>query len=105
MISSRISCASACSFLSERFLRSSGPSMSHLVELVRGHGAALSGVSLAVAAVGAVFLIARPAHHPQVAPRPPDHGLSYTTVDYTAADARSAFRAQGIAIDSRSQTP
>jgi hypothetical protein len=75
------------------------------VDLVRGHPVAASIVALAVAAVGAVFLFARPAYHPYVMPGPPDHGLSYTTVAYDTADARRAFAAQGIALTRRSQGP
>jgi hypothetical protein len=77
----------------------------HSVDLVRGHVVAVSIVALAVAAVGAVFMFARPAYHPYVIPAPPDHGLSYTTVAYSAGDARRAFAAQGIALTARSQLP
>jgi hypothetical protein len=75
------------------------------VDLVRGHPVAASIVALAVAAVGAVFVFARPAYRPYVMPTPPDHGLAYTTVVYGAADARRAFAAQGIALTPRSQGP
>ena len=65
----------------------------------------MSIVALAAAAVGAVFLIARPAYRPRAAVMPTDHGLPYTTVAYSAADARTAFAAEGIALAARSQTP
>jgi hypothetical protein len=72
------------------------------VGLVRGHLAVVSVVALAAAAVGAVFVFARPAYHPHVTPEPPDHGLPYTTVSYSAADAQRAFAAEGIALTPRS---
>jgi hypothetical protein len=75
------------------------------VDLVRGHIVAASVVALVAAAVGAVFLLAWPAYHPHVNAAPPDTGLSYTTVEFSAADVRSAFKAQRIALTARSQTP
>jgi hypothetical protein len=77
----------------------------HSVDLVKGHLVGVSIVALAASAVGAVFLFARPAYQPYVIPPPPDHGLSYTTVTYNAADARRAFKAEGIALTVRSQLP
>ena len=67
----------------------------------------LSGlvVVLSVAAVGAFFAFARPAYHPESPPAPPDHGLPYTKVSYTAAEAKRAFAAEGIALTLRSQQP
>jgi hypothetical protein len=75
------------------------------VGLFKRHVIAVSIVSVAVATVGAVFAFARPAYHPYVIPPPPDHGLTYTTVDYNAADARRAFKAEGIALVLRSRHP
>jgi hypothetical protein len=81
------------------------PADAQSVDLLREHVVASSVVALAAVALGIVFLFARPAYHPHAAATPPDHGLSYTTVAYSAADARSAFKAQGIALTTRSQTP
>jgi hypothetical protein len=75
------------------------------VDLVRGHLAVVSIVGLAIAAVSGVFLFARPGYQPRVTPNPPDHGLSYTVVTYSAADARRAFAGTGIALTARSQSP
>jgi hypothetical protein len=36
---------------------------------------------------------------------PPDHGLSYTTVSYSPADARRAFATEGITLTPRSHGP
>ena len=61
------------------------------------HVIAVAIVFAAVAATAAVFAFARPAFRPYVMPPPPG-GLPYTKVTYTAADARRAFAAAGIAL-------
>lgn len=71
------------------------------VRLVRGHLLAVGIVVAAVTAVGTFFAVARPTYEREVQPGPPDHGLPYTVVSYTAADARSAFAAEGIVLTPR----
>jgi hypothetical protein len=73
-----------------------------IVRLIRPHVAV---VAVAIAATAAVFAFARPAYHRRVEPAPPDHGLRYTHVAYTAADARRAFAAEGVALIPRWRLP
>jgi hypothetical protein len=75
------------------------------VDFLRSHLLAAGIVAVAVAAAGAVLAFARPTAHPYVIPPPPDHGLPYTVVSYTAADVRRAFAAEGIRLTPRSQFP
>jgi hypothetical protein len=59
-------------------------------------GAALPVVLLA--------LLLRPASGHQPLAAPPDHGVPYSKATFTAAAARRAFAAAGIALSSRSRT-
>ena len=65
---------------------------------LRVHPLSVVVVSLGVVAVAGVFTFARPTHHPHVLPPPPDAGLPYTHVSYTARDARRAFADTGIEL-------
>lgn len=70
---------------------------------LRLHPAPTAIVVAAVAATGAVFAFARPAYHPHVEPKPSDHGLSYTRVRWTAADAERAFAAEHVRLVARAR--
>jgi hypothetical protein len=63
------------------------------------HVVAVAVVLFAVLAMGCVFVFARPTYKPYVMPPPPDAGLPYTHVSYSAADAKRAFAAAGIKIE------
>ena len=66
---------------------------------------------LLFALLGAAFplvllaLLLRPASDIRPLAAPPDHGLPYSTATFTAAAARRAFAASGIALSARSRTP
>jgi hypothetical protein len=74
------------------------------VAFLRLHLLAVAIVVAAVAAAGSVLAFARPGYHPYVIPEPPDHGLQYTRVSYTIADARDVFAAEGIRLTPRSHS-
>jgi hypothetical protein len=75
------------------------------MSLLRAHQLAIAVVAVALAAVGAVFVFARPTYHPYVIPGKLDNALPFTAVSYTAADARRAFAAEGIRLTERSKSP
>lgn len=52
----------------------------------------------------AVFGVVRSNGDHSAQAAPPGHALPYTTVSYTAADARRAFKAAGIVLTFRSQS-
>jgi hypothetical protein len=62
---------------------------------------ALVGAAVPVAAMA---LLLKPAAGPRSLPSPPDSVLPYTKVSFTAANARRAFRAEGIVLSHRSRT-
>jgi hypothetical protein len=64
----------------------------------RSHLVSVAVIAAAVAVVAGVFVFALPSPHPYVMPPPPDAGLPYTTVSYSAADAQRAFAAVGIKL-------
>jgi hypothetical protein len=66
---------------------------------VSRHVVAVAVVLFAVVAMGGVFVFAHPTYKPYVMPPPPDAGLPYTHVSYSAADAKRAFAAVGIEIE------
>ena len=65
--------------------------------LLRGHFIAVFIVALGVAATAAAFTVARPEHRKEVMVAP-NQELPYTEVEFTAADARRAFAAEGITL-------
>ena len=73
------------------------------MRVLREHLAAVAIVVVAVAATGTYFAVASAGYRRHVAQPPRDSGLPYTVVSYTAADARRAFAAEGIALTPRSR--
>lgn len=69
---------------------------------LRGHVVAVLVVALGVAAIAAVFTVARPEHRKEVT-LAPDQVLPYTDVPFTAADARRAFAAENISLVPRNR--
>jgi hypothetical protein len=75
------------------------------MNVLRQHVVAMLVVLATAAAIGALFAFARPAYHRPADAAPPDHGLRYTRVTYTAADALQAFAKEGIDLVVRSKLP
>jgi hypothetical protein len=62
-------------------------------------------IAAALIVVAGVFTFARPTYHPYVMPPPPDAGLPYKTVSYSAADATRAFATVRITLLLRTGGP
>ncbi len=70
-----------------------------------GHFLSIAVVTAGVVAVIGVFTFARPTSHPSVLPPPPDAGLPYLKVTYSADDAKRAFAAVGVKLLLRTHEP
>jgi hypothetical protein len=72
---------------------------------MRGHVLSIAVVMAGAVAVVGVFTFARPTSHPSALPPPPDAGLPYTRVTYSADDAKRAFAAVGVKLLLRTHQP
>lgn len=72
--------------------------MKYQVSWASRHVVAVAVLGVAVAVMSGVFAFARPTYHPYVMPTPPNDGLSYTKVTYSAKDVKHAFAVSGIKL-------
>jgi hypothetical protein len=72
---------------------------------VRGHGAAVGIVAIALLTTAGVFVFARPRSRPHVTPSPPHEPLPYTKVTYAVNDAQRAFRTARIKLVRHTHRP